>query len=70
MQINILKKAHYGKVSIPEKETPTYNIDNSGSDYYFRITDNTSGDYLSHEWKALTTFPNAFRTTLPSTPRP
>ena len=53
MNINILKKAHCGKVSTPEKETLTYNIGNIDSDYYFRITDNTSGGYFSYEWVSL-----------------
>ena len=53
MNINILKKAHCGKVSTPEKETLTYNIGNIDSDYYFRITDNISGGYFSNEWISL-----------------
>ncbi|MDX2367307.1 MAG: hypothetical protein QNK36_02690, partial [Colwellia sp.] len=47
------KKAHCGKVSIPEKETLTYNIGNINDEYYFRITNNLSGDYLSNEWVSL-----------------
>lgn len=42
MQINILKKAHCGKVSTSEKETLTYNIGNCDDEYYFRITDSDS----------------------------
>jgi hypothetical protein len=53
MNINILKKAHCGKVSTPEKETLTYNIGHSSGDYYFRITDNDTGDYFSNEWISL-----------------
>jgi hypothetical protein len=52
--INILKKAHCGKVSTPEKESLTYNIGNNGGDeYYFRITDNIGGGYFSKEWVNL-----------------
>lgn len=53
MQINILKKAHCGKVSTPEKETLTYNIGNCGDEYYFRVTDNDSGGFFSNEWVSL-----------------
>ncbi|PCI58793.1 MAG: hypothetical protein COB35_12965 [Gammaproteobacteria bacterium] len=53
MQINILKKAQYGKVSTPEKETLTYNIGNIDGDFYFRITDNIGGGYFSNEWLNL-----------------
>ena len=53
MNINILKKAHCGKVSTPDKETLTYNIGNNGVDYYFRITDNIGGGYFSKEWVSL-----------------
>jgi hypothetical protein len=53
MNINILKKAHCGKVSTPEKETLTYNIGHSSDEYYFRITDNDTGGYFSNEWVSL-----------------
>lgn len=56
MQINILKKALCGKVSSTEKETLTYNIGNIDGEYRFRITDNVSGGYLSHEWRNLNVF--------------
>jgi len=53
MKINILKKAHCGKVSTSEKETLTYNIGDSDEEYYFRVTDNTGGGYFSNEWVSL-----------------
>ena len=53
MNINILKKAHCGKVSTPENETLTYNIGNCEDEYYFRVTDNDSGGFFSHEWISL-----------------
>ena len=54
--MNILKKTHCGKISTYEKETLTYNIGNSDSDYYFAITDNASSGYFSHEWISLNVF--------------
>jgi len=53
MTINILKKAHCGKVSTPETESLTYNIGNIDDEYYFRVTDNDSGGYFSNEWIKL-----------------
>ena len=53
MNINILKKAHCGKVSTPEQESLTYNIGNIDDDYYFRITDNDTGGFFSNEWISL-----------------
>ena len=53
MNINILKIARCGKVSIPEKETLTYNIGHEADDYYFRVTDNDGGGFFSTEWVSL-----------------
>ena len=50
MTITILKKAHCGKVSTPEKETLTYNIGHDTDEIYFRVTDNDGGGYFSNEW--------------------
>ncbi len=55
MTFNIIKKAQCGKVSNPDKPTLTYNIghDADNQSFHFRITDNSSGGFFSHEWIAL-----------------
>ena len=55
MTFNIIKKAQCGKVSNPDKPTLTYNIghDTDTKDFQFRITDNSSGGFFSHEWIGL-----------------
>ena len=63
MTLNIIKKANCGKVSNPGKPTLTYNIghDADTKDFHFRVTDNNSGGFFSHEWIALSSIVQAVK---------
>ena len=53
MQIQILKKAHCGKIPTPENETLTHHVGHSEGKLHLRITGNTGGGFFSDEWIQL-----------------
>ena len=55
VQINILKITTYGKVTLPDDHTLTYNIGYDAADktLLVRLTDNDTGGLFSNEWITL-----------------
>ncbi len=51
--MNILKKAKCGTLSNPAKKTLTYNVGNSGDEFYIRLFENSSGGFHSTAWVGL-----------------
>ena len=55
VKINILKISTYGKVTLPDDHTLTYNIghDTDQKTLLVRLTDNDTGGLFSNEWITL-----------------